>query len=113
MALIEMDFAGSGSILKELPRLTLLGGGRVQNKQSYTFAEEYDNICVITYSDSNNFTSISYPIGSRHTEIGVVPQSSVNYAPKELRVFDIHNVASGTTVETTWNGWANIVVFSY
>ena len=110
MAFVETVALGGGG---ELPQLTFLGGERSVSNLAYAFTQAYSNICVITYSDSNAFTSITPPAGSECTEIGVVPSSSVATAPKQLRVFDIHNVASGTTVQATWNGWANIAVFSY
>lgn len=105
--------SGSGGGVTELPQLTFLGGQRAVYSPAYTFTQAYSNICVITYSDSNSFTSITSPTGSECTEIGVVPSSIVTNAPKQLRVFDIHNVASGTTVQVTWDGWCSIAVFSY
>ena len=113
MALIEMNFVGDG--IEQMPLFTYVTGKRASATDStLTFSQNYSNIFVVTFSESasGTFNSITFPEGCTHTEIANVASGTVT-SGRGMKLYDLHNVESGTSITLAWSAGYDVYIFSY
>ena len=113
MAIVEMNFAGDG--IETMPPFTFVTGKRASATEStLTFSANYSNLFVVSFSESSSgsFTSITFPEGCTHTELANIPSGTVT-SGRAMKLYDLHNVESGTSLKITWSAGYDIYIFSY
>lgn len=113
MAFIETVAPGGGGG-SSIPAFTYVGGARGNGVLTITFSQAYSNVFVVSFAEaaSETFTSVTFPTGSTHEEVANVLNNAIT-SGRAMKCYDIHNVASGTTLSTQWSSWHTTYAFTY
>ena len=103
MAFVETVASGGGS--GELPTLTALGYVNNPGTVTYNFTDNYSHILVCYAQLSQSFSSVVYPVGS------TLKQELITGST--IRLYELENVANGTSITFTSTGWGGLTVYTF